>query len=57
MAKYRGHRFEPPTIFIEPEVSSRIHDNPLYWWSTVKWTSTLSSKLLRPAQIVPTGKD
>jgi hypothetical protein len=46
MYKWRGHRFEPPTIFIEPEVSSRIHDNPLYYWSTVKWTSTVSSKLL-----------
>lgn len=46
MYKWRGYRFEPPTIFIEPEVSSRIHDNPLYWWSVAKWTSTLSSRLL-----------
>jgi hypothetical protein len=45
MYKWRGHRYEPPQVFLDVE-ASRIHDNPLYYWGLVKWTSTLSSRML-----------
>ena len=45
MYKWRGHRYEPPQVFLE-ERASRIHDNPLYYWGVVKWTSTISPRLL-----------
>jgi len=45
MYKYRGHRYEPPQVFLDVE-ASRIHDNPIYYWGVIKWTSTVSSKLL-----------
>jgi hypothetical protein len=45
MYKWRGHRYEPPQVFLDVE-ASRIHDNPLYYWGVVKWTSTLSPRLL-----------
>ncbi len=45
MYKWRGHRYEPPQVFLE-ERASRIHDNPLYYWGVVKWTSTISRRLL-----------
>ena len=45
MYKWRGHRYEPPQVFLE-ERASRIHDNPLYYWGVVKWTSTVSDRLL-----------
>jgi hypothetical protein len=45
MYKWRGHRYEPPDVFLT-ESASRIHDNPLYYWGVVKWTSTLTSRLL-----------
>ena len=45
MYKWRGHRYEPPQVFLDVE-ASRIHDNPLYYWGVVKWTSTVSSRLL-----------
>lgn len=45
MYKYRDHRYEPPQVFLDVN-ASRIHDNPLYYWGVVKWTSTISSRLL-----------
>jgi hypothetical protein len=45
MYKWRGHRYEPPQVFLE-ENASRIHDNPIYYWAVIKWTSTLSNRLL-----------
>lgn len=45
MYKMRDHRYEPPQVFLDVE-ASRIHDNPIYYWNVVKWTSTLSSRLL-----------
>lgn len=45
MYKWRGHRYEPPQVFLE-ERASRIHDNPLYYWGIIKWTSTVSPRLL-----------
>ena len=45
MYKWRGHRYEPPQVFLT-ESASRIHDNPIYYWGVVKWTSTLTSRLL-----------
>ena len=45
MYKWRGHRYEPPQIFLDVE-ASRIHDNPIYYWAVIKWTSTLSNRLL-----------
>ncbi len=45
MYKWRGHRYEPPQVFLE-ERASRIHDNPLYYWGVAKWTSTISDRLL-----------
>jgi hypothetical protein len=45
MYKWRGHRYEPPQVFLDVD-ASRIHDNPLYYWGVMKWTSTISSRLL-----------
>ena len=45
MYKWRGHRYEPPQVFLE-ENASRIHDNPIYYWSVIKWTATVSPRLL-----------
>ncbi len=45
MYKLRDHRYEPPQVFLDEE-ASRIHDNPIYYWAVIKWTSTISSRLL-----------
>ncbi len=45
MYKWRGHRYEPPQVFLE-ENASRIHDNPIYYWAVIKYTATLSNRLL-----------
>ena len=45
MYKWRGHRYEPPQVFLD-ESASRIHDNPIYYWGVVKWTSPVTSRLL-----------
>lgn len=45
MYKWRGHRYEPPQVFLDVE-ASRIHDNPVYYWGVAKWTSTVNSRLL-----------
>jgi hypothetical protein len=45
MYKYRGHRYEPPQVFLDVN-ASRIHDNPIYYWGVIKWTSTISPRLL-----------
>jgi hypothetical protein len=45
MYKWRGHRYEPPQIFLDVN-ASRIHDNPIYYWGVIKWTSTISDRLL-----------
>jgi hypothetical protein len=45
MYKFRGHRYEPPQLFLDVN-ASRIHDNPIYYWTVMKWTSTISPRLL-----------
>ena len=45
MYKFRGHRYEPPQVVLDVD-ASRIHDNPIYYWAVMKWTSTISPRLL-----------
>ena len=45
MYKWRHHRNDPPPALADAE-ASRIHDNPLYYWGVVKWTSTIGQRLL-----------
>lgn len=45
MYKWRHHRNDPPPALADA-AASRIHDNPLYYWGVVKWTSTVGQRLL-----------
>lgn len=46
MYKFRHHRYDPLPPTPLDENATRLHDNPIYYWGVVKWTSTISPKLL-----------